>query len=368
MQMDPIEAAAPMEPPPPPQPKRRRITATATRQPTSILDVPDDLLRLILLRLDSPRWLIRAACACRQFRRAVVSGGRAFLRLAASLHPPAIAGHYHFRGGWFGIAFVPSPPPSPPPPPPIYIGRFSLDFLPRALVTTTNWEVVDCHGGLVLLRSCSFENMADLIVCDPLTRRYQGIHHPPNQPGDRCVGTSLLLDGDDGDISVSNFKVLYQYKVLYQRGVYQRTHTCVFNTAADVGDGWSSLKHPVDEDDYYYMGHVAGRIGGSIYLSLTTGNVKVLDSATLKVSKVDMPICLNTSKIPSGTSRFTVVHGASPDPSSPPSTWIIHVCGEALEFFRLVHGGGDWVLETPSLICLRRRAGCQAARLRSSSS
>ncbi|KAF8762913.1 hypothetical protein HU200_008758 [Digitaria exilis] len=294
MQTDPIEAAAPMDPPPPSSPKRRKITATAMRQPTSILDVPDDLLRLILLRLDSPRWLIRAACACRQFRRAVVSGGRAFLRLAAALHPPAIAGHYHFRGGWFGIAFVPSPPP----PPPIYIGRFSLDFLPRALVTTTNWEVVDCHGGLVLLRS-SFENMADLIVCDPLTRR-----------------------------------------VLYQYGVYQRTLTCVFNTAAD-GDGWSSLKHPVDDDDYY-MGHVAGRVDGSIYLSLTTETPHI---------------------------EVYVVHGAGPDPSSPPSTWIIHVCGEALEFFRLARGGGgDWVLEHTSLICLRRRAGCQAARLRSSSS
>ena len=112
----------------------RRIKTAAEEEPRSVHDVQDDLLRLILLRLDSPLWLVRAACACRRWRRAMADGGRAFLRLAGSLHPPAVVGHYHVHR-CRSIAFVPSPPM-----PPIDVGRFSLDFLPHA---KKDWEVAD---------------------------------------------------------------------------------------------------------------------------------------------------------------------------------------------------------------------------------
>ncbi|KAF8655539.1 hypothetical protein HU200_061084 [Digitaria exilis] len=313
--------------------------------PKSILDVPDDLLRLIFLRLDSPLWLIRAACTCKQFRHPIVSAGGAFLRLAATLHPPAIVGHYDNHRGR-RVMFEPSSPSSAP----IDVGRrrrrLSFDFLPRPpTASSSECSVADCHGGLVLLRS-QLDGMPDLIVCDPLTRRYQGIHRPYPPEKEECyycTGT-FLLDGDDGSISVSNFRVMYQCRVYLYKGI----QACVFNSAAD-GDGWSFPKRAANdvEEDYYYSGDVAGRgVDGSIYLGLETGSVKILDSVSLQVSKVDLPIHVDThtSMIPH-TSRFTVVHGAGPDPASPASTWIIHLRGEALEFFRLVHGSGEWVLE-----------------------
>ncbi|CAL4897768.1 unnamed protein product [Urochloa decumbens] len=267
---------------PPPQ-KRRRTTAEESR--TSIHDIPDDLLRQILLRLDSPLW----------------------------------------------IAFVPSPPR-----PPINRGRFALDFLLRGFITTAYWEVSDCHGGLVLLRD-SLSSLTNIIVCDPLTRRYQGIPHPPVEK--RLAYTTVtLLDGDDGDISISSFRVIYRS--------HQAPHVCVFSAA----DGWRFLKEsPADGGRYKYManmGHFAGRIDGSLYLGFPTGNVKVLDNASFELFEVDLPIGIDMSK-PPNRSAFTVVHGVGRDPTSPPTTRIIHVHGEDLEVFRRVRGGhgSEWVLE-----------------------
>ncbi|RLN29622.1 hypothetical protein C2845_PM05G01830 [Panicum miliaceum] len=276
--------------------QRRRVTAAAD-EPRSVHDLPDDLLRLILRCLDSPLWLVRAACACRRWRR------------AGSLHPPAVAGHYHVRS-CRPLAFVPSPP--------IDGGRFSLDFLP----ITKDWG-------------------PNLIVCDLLTRRYQGIQHPSEKQLDYAfayAARAFLLDSEDGGISILNFRVLHRHHEDFRR-------TCVsfvFVSTAD-GAGWRFLRRsPAGDRDYPW--HVAGRVDGSTYLGLATGKVKVLDNASLEFSDVDLPIRIDR-QFPRG-SAFTVVHGAGPNPTSPPTAWIIHVHGEALEFFRRQdRGGGAWVLE-----------------------
>lgn len=75
--------------------KNRKKTACAEPPltgPTSIHGVHPDLLNLILLRLDSSLWIIRAASVCKLWR-GIIAGGD-FLRLSGDLHPPAIAGHY----------------------------------------------------------------------------------------------------------------------------------------------------------------------------------------------------------------------------------------------------------------------------------
>ncbi|CAN6343852.1 unnamed protein product [Urochloa humidicola] len=332
-----------MEPPPR---QRRRIAAEENepRTTTIVHDVPDDLLRQILLRLDSPLWLVRAACSCKLFRRAVAAGGRAFLRLAASLHPPVVVGHYH-ESSVCPTAFVPSSPA-----PPIDGSRFSLDFLP---CNVTNWEVADCHGGLVLLRDY-FGPLQGLIVCDPLTRRYHGIPHPPDE---RAGFSFSLLDGDD-DISVSNFRVLCRFQ--------RAPHVCFFfSTASGCGE-WRFLRQSADHGGDY-VGHVAGRVDGSLCLGLATGSVKVLDNTSLEPSDVDLPIHIDTSRSPYG-SAFTVIHGAGRDPTSSATTWMVHVYGEELEFFRRVCGGrgGEWVLEhsIPKLSeAARGLLGCPEKRL-----
>jgi hypothetical protein len=76
-----------------------RKEAVMAEDARSIHDVSDDLLwRIVLLRLNSPIWLICTACACKRWCRVVTDSadqGRAFLRLASSLHPPTVVGQYH---------------------------------------------------------------------------------------------------------------------------------------------------------------------------------------------------------------------------------------------------------------------------------
>jgi hypothetical protein len=74
---------------------KKKKTVTQQVGPTSIHDVPDGLLKMVLLRVDSTASLVRAASTCKRWRY-VIAGGAAFLRLARALHPPpAIVGHYH---------------------------------------------------------------------------------------------------------------------------------------------------------------------------------------------------------------------------------------------------------------------------------
>ncbi|TVU49075.1 hypothetical protein EJB05_00366, partial [Eragrostis curvula] len=117
---------------------------------TSVDDVPDDLLEQILLRLDFPIFLIRAASTCKRWRGVIVSGdnGGAFLHRARSLHPPTVAGHYHTPGHWNSpIEFIPTWSPVLP----IADSRFSLGEF-------SQWQVSDVHAGLVLLRQCDDQN------------------------------------------------------------------------------------------------------------------------------------------------------------------------------------------------------------------
>ncbi|KAL6629547.1 hypothetical protein ACP70R_029312 [Stipagrostis hirtigluma subsp. patula] len=307
-------------------PPRRRKNKKAAAEPpltgpASIHDVPDDLLKLTLLRLDSSLWLIRAASVCKRWRGVIVAtddGAGPFLRLSRALHPPAIVGHYHL--GRDPAAFVPTSPPA------IDGGRFSsLGFLPDEKAT---WEVADCHGGLVLLYGPG-RYAPDLIVCDPLTRQHQGIIHPRGVGGYSFAGASLL-DGEDGGISMSNFRVLYRFDLGHPAYVF---------TMAEGGD-W----RPLEGDDLEHLGmphHVAGRVDGSLCLGLEmAGEAIALDNDSLEFYQINLPTRKGPSVSEEGFSTFRVVH------ASGGVARIVHVYGDELEVFRQVDvGGRGWVME-----------------------
>ncbi|CAD6225304.1 unnamed protein product [Miscanthus lutarioriparius] len=221
--------------------------------PTSANDVPDHVLELILLHLESSACLLRAAAACKRWRRIAVAAG--FLPRYRSLHAhaPFVAGHYHaFDPDWVDYesppitenpVFVPSPSLT-------VDGRhFSLDdFLPDS---DSGWALAGSRGGLLLLfrrrtgwdahrRSRSFP---DLLVCEPLTRRCQGILRPPEHA--TCLGV-FLLDGDDGSggrvvgMSMSSFRVV---SVLHEDHASEEGRgmpvACVFTSGSD--GGWRVL-------------------------------------------------------------------------------------------------------------------------------
>jgi hypothetical protein len=309
-----------------------------TAPAASIHDVPDDLLRLMLLRLDSPLWLVRAAATCKRWRRVVAADGGAFFRLARSLHPPTVVGHYHLEPFTHSssVSFVPSSPPAP-----IDYGCFSLDFLPFDVSggkKTSRWQVDDCHDGLVLLKISSMSR--SFLVCDPLTRQYQEVQ----KPGDReekqvdFVLRVYLLNGEDGDISISNFRLFFWY-----RDSSHRQRACVFSTADD--GHWSFLLP--SQEALSCLGlypDLAGRVDGCLYLvgTIRPDSFMVLDNASLQFSKVNLPSSIHMSGYWEGKSTYIVVHGKF---GSSTTSRIVHVYGDELEVFGRVHGSGEWVIE-----------------------
>jgi hypothetical protein len=310
---------------------KKKKTVTQQVGPTSIHDVPDGLLKLVLLRLDSTALLVRAASTCKRWRYVIAGddGGANFLRLARALHPPpAIVGHYHLDRDPTG--FVPSSSNRSAD----AASRFSsLDFLPAA--ARARWEVADSLGGLVLLRQPDSVVYPDLIVCDPLARAYQGITHPHLIAGYSFADASLLA-GEDGTVSMRSFRVLYR--------LFTGPRACVFTTAE--GGDWRELDALGGELDHFTMAHVAGRVDGALCMGLAqNGDAILLDDDSLEFSKIDLPTGRNTET--EGFSTFRVVHGAGTEPKT---ARIVHMRGEVLEVFRrrqatTTDDGGAWVLE-----------------------
>ncbi|XP_066357342.1 uncharacterized protein [Miscanthus floridulus] len=257
---------------------------------STIHDLPDDSLRWILLRL------------------------------ASSLHPPTVVGQYHIHTSG-DHRFVPSSSPI------IDGSRFSVDDFLDKDNQYLRWHVADCHGGLVLLSMtygpCA-GSVPNLIVY-----------------GTREV---FLLDGDDGRISVSNFKVLHRHLT-----VARAATSCVFSRGNAGEWGWRLLSRRLSDEDLYPCCslYAAGRVDGSLYLGLLeSSRIIAIDSTSLVFSMVDLPTRVDTSLFRRRSSSFTVVHGAGGlGPTLPQRASIVHVCGQKLELFRRVRGSGEWVLE-----------------------
>ncbi|GJM99075.1 hypothetical protein PR202_ga16140 [Eleusine coracana subsp. coracana] len=264
--------------------------------PTTVHNLPDHLITLILLRLDSSATLIRAAATCKLWRR-TITGTTGFLTQYRALNAPCVAGHYHaFHPDWIEYGETPITGN------PVFVPsssnnnntivdsrRFSLDFLPESEM---GWAIADSHGSLLLLfkrgTGGGFQR-DELVVCDPLTRRYQGI---------LCPG-SINLDGDDDDNNhakgsggVSNFRVvLVDYFNPEPEGYYYKPEPCVFSLGNDDG-GWREL--PSASTNGITLPELsmtfAGRVNGSLYwVTGEDGAMLVLDKATTTFSWITFP-------------------------------------------------------------------------------
>lgn len=163
--------------------------------PTTLGDLPDKLLEHILVRVASPVWLARAAATCKRWRRIVANDNFPF-HMDHRL-PNPVAGHYHSRRRPDGrdrssrlITFVPSSSAA-------ALGvdarrHFSLDFLPGGC---SSWEPVDSSASLLLLLAATSSTrrrfFPDLVVCEPVTRRYKLIPRMEEVKYQRCLGVFL---------------------------------------------------------------------------------------------------------------------------------------------------------------------------------
>ncbi|CAL5080930.1 unnamed protein product [Urochloa decumbens] len=309
--------------------------------------VPDHVLELILLRLDSSISLVRAAATCKLWFRVVADAG--FLA-RFRLRVPLVLGHYH--------NFVHQRPAVEPssPTPKRNSAPFSLDFVPEFRGT---WEAVDSRDGLLLLRnnnlrfrSSSSSDDPDLAVCEPKTRRYQPISMPA---GNLSTGPAHLLGlfllrggatgirhGGDLSASMSNFKVLMVVLRAHMldsgRGVpgarvYHGTKCCWREMRCE----WTgNVDVPATAASFYF----AGRANGCLYWGLKGSSraaALVLDGATAGVSLEALPACME------GWSEawcFRVVGGGEDG-----SLRAVRLTENNLRVFRRLKAGGEWVLE-----------------------
>lgn len=359
--------------------KRNKVKAKQRSKlpagPTSVNDLPDELLEAVLLNLGSPLHLIRAAATCRRWRRAVAGAG--FLACCRALHgAPPVAGSYYVTdmlppnatGRWGRparkrpAAFVPSSPAV------VDAGHFSLDFLyappvegdrPRRMYIYDNRssrirhsrsrEIVDSRGSLLLLTSTPWWESIDprrwspdFIVCEPVSRRYQGIARPADLSHLPLLG-AFLLDGVGtcaGD-AMSNFRVL---SVLYERSRWRyqfcTPRACVFTPGSD--GGWRICWHAMNDDDVEVpdieMSHFAGRAARKVYWGMETRSLLVLDESTLKFSLLAFPAPM---QLPNRRISFRVIGGVD----GGDTVRVVRLDGDGLEVFCQLPDSGEWVIE-----------------------
>ncbi|OEL16969.1 hypothetical protein BAE44_0022013 [Dichanthelium oligosanthes] len=313
----------------------------------------DDILCLILERIDSHVSLIRAASTCKRWRRIIADP--VFLRRYRSLHAPAVAGDYFLcyspgvattgePGRWYPL-FVPSSPS-------IDAGLYSsLDFLADAGLKTC--VIVDSRGSLLLIQSGeAFSSVVLTVVCEPLTRRYRKIPPPPlafNNGGRRCQLREPFLVGGDSDdeagggrISLSNFRVVSE--LFGDDGLM---HLAVFTASgADDDSAWSDK----------VIDHVSpsprmmlGRTAGSWYFYKGDRALVRLDCYTGEFSSSVLPPLTEDDDWDDLDSHiwnndFGVTEGRDG------KLRIFTALGATMKVFVANHNGGGWALEKKVLL------------------
>ncbi|TVU00869.1 hypothetical protein EJB05_53717, partial [Eragrostis curvula] len=316
----------------------------------TVRDVPDHILERIFLRLGSSAHLVRAASACKRWRRVVAD--RDFQARFRSLRAPLVAGHYHTvdpdrddaseqqpsGGRPARPVFVPSPTLT------VDRRRFSLDFLPVS--NEWEWGIVDSRGGLLLLRSKTWRRWKrptcfypDLVVCEPLTRRHQSILLPSCLAGHGHLGF-FLVNGDtsggrggSGSIGMSSFKEAGRNEpvsAVFSSGNDGGWRLRQLSSASRNNGGISIPK----EDSVTFL----GRANGSFYWGTGEGGAMlVLDEATAEFTSAMLPEDVRDSY---DGRTFGVVGGEDG------GVRVVCVIDNELRVYARINDGGDlWFAE-----------------------
>ncbi|CAN6356714.1 unnamed protein product [Urochloa humidicola] len=289
----------------------------------------DDVLRLILERVDSHVSLIRAAAVCKRWRRAIADA--AFLRRYRSLHAPAVAGEFHNIAllSNEGPLFVPTLPPL------VGARHFSLDFLPGG---TASWILQDSRGSLLLICHAGrslFSYEFTQFVCEPLTRRYQRIPPPADLDNYHCW-RSYLIDGEadeaGGCIGISNFRVVCMFTKPDDANMHVDMYT--------VGSSWSQKNFNciTPSSNCSPVGH-----GGGCWYFVRGSALIILDSSTGDFSSSELPPLVEDWDSHTEDGHFFITNGRD----------------GRLRIFTVLNGtmmvlvrlqGGEWVLEQKVLL------------------
>ncbi|KAL5231076.1 hypothetical protein ABZP36_029852 [Zizania latifolia] len=164
----------------------------------------DDILEEIFLRLLAHHGCLRrVSLACKQFHRVVTS--RRFIRRFRATHldaPPLFGLFHNYNHG--DSRFIP-----------VGVDGTGYCFAPdndagQLLVSgETDWNVIDCRGGLVLLQT---KNRLRLLVLEPMVGRRHYLPPPSDKSLDFCnaaVISTYGADDDHDDFNSHSFQVVF---------------------------------------------------------------------------------------------------------------------------------------------------------------
>uniref|UniRef100_A0ACD5Z1P6 Uncharacterized protein n=1 Tax=Avena sativa TaxID=4498 RepID=A0ACD5Z1P6_AVESA len=269
--------ASQQSPPPPP------VESPPPPAPTTVIDLGNDLLREIFLRLPSLPSLVRAALSCRTFLDAVRSSP-AFRRSFSAVRPPPLLGLFFDPDGPAIPTFAPIRRRSNPDLAAVVRGAdFFLTGIPDDDDTFPGWVIEDCRDGYVLLQNFNAERLA---VYNPLTRDLDLIPHPPDELFDNSHGDANYL----GCYILSSKEGAQPLRLVYTCQDESRARAAVFSSESRAWQifPWSEPVTPKPEDEHWLK--VGTMVNGFIYwIHANEAYIFVLNTATLEFSQMDLP-------------------------------------------------------------------------------
>lgn len=198
--------------------RRRQTAATRSRPPTTLQYVPDHLLELVIRCLDSHIPLLRAAAVCTRWRR-IIDNVLSMLAspTSATLQAPTssvttMSPTRPTRRRAAAVAPSSSPPRIPLPTP-----ATSPSTSSHGRAGADHWELVDGRGSRLLLTNARRGFFPDLVVCEPISRRYRRILPDKDMRYHRCLGVFIAKDSHHRVSMFGCFRVpeQVQEKIVY---------------------------------------------------------------------------------------------------------------------------------------------------------
>ncbi|KAL6640283.1 hypothetical protein ACP70R_022132 [Stipagrostis hirtigluma subsp. patula] len=211
----------------------------ATAAAVALVLGDDDLLVEILLRLDLPTSLVRAALVCRRWLRR--ASAPAFLRRFRALHPPRVLGLLVESGSNLP-RFLPVPQPEELAP----LARRALDTLAPFMGTQgRSMHIWDCRNGRLLVEISGWPSNTYAVrsLLQQVPDRPLPTPPPPSSFYAGCRSNHMFLLEDNGDVTSCLYltltidvpKVRADFSIL-QSGVWSVRHTAATELQMVPGD------------------------------------------------------------------------------------------------------------------------------------
>ncbi|RLN25101.1 hypothetical protein C2845_PM07G14850 [Panicum miliaceum] len=270
--------------------RRLREARQTTAVVTHISSLPDDIVREIFLRLPSLATLVRAACACRAWRRAV-SSSLAFRCRFRALHQALLLGVFFDRERGDLPVFAPAKRRSDPD---VLAALRGGDFCLTTLMEEVDdkvplgWRPVDCRDGYLVLVNSATASRNLIDVVNPLARQRPEYIGMPTLDDDTALTADLhLLSSDEDPMS---FRLVYLFHDM-SRTRASRVRVAVFSS--ETWDWrvlpWVELEHDDGANQWLQFGTQAK---GLVCWGFTEQErMLTLDTKTMKFSVRELPPC-----------------------------------------------------------------------------